>query len=307
MVNKLKGRISVFSVITVIAAILILLPLSNVFTNIFTTASKEWVHIRTHLLADYIKNTILLIILTASVSGIIGFTSAYFVTFYEFKGRKLFSWIMMLPLAIPSYIAAFTYSDMFSYTGIFGRTLRSIGVDKPIDIMNIVGASIIFSLTLYPYVYLMVKSSLQKNSTVYIENAKLLKATKAKIFTKVILPLTRPALVAGTLLVVLETLNDYGVVKYFNVRVFSFAIFDAWYRFNSIQSAMRLSGILMLIVFSVIVIEKLLRGKRKFTASVKSAPLKREKISKQKKHTSYQYPFNNLLIWILSSSIRNVL
>lgn len=282
MLNKLKGRVSMFSVVTVIAAVLILLPLSNVITNIFTKSTTEWVHIRTHLLADYIKNTILLIVLTATLSSIIGFVSAYFVTFYEFKGRKLFSWILMLPLALPSYIAAFTYSDMFSYTGTISRFMRSIGLDKPIDIMSLVGASVIFSLTLYPYVYLMVKSSLKKNSSIYIENAKMLRASKTKIFTKVIIPLSRPAIVAGTLLVVLETLNDFGVVKYFNVRVFSFAIFDAWYRLGSLQSALRLSGILMLIVFGLIVIEKLLRGKRQFNTSVKSSPLEREKLSIKK-------------------------
>jgi iron(III) transport system permease protein len=110
----------------------------------------------------------------------------------------------------------------------------------------------------------------------------MLRAGKTKIFTKVILPLSRPAIVAGTLLVVLETLNDFGVVKYFNVRVFSFAIFDAWYRLSSLQSALRLSGILMVIVFSIIVIEKLLRGKRQFNTSVKSSPLQREKLTKKK-------------------------
>ena len=282
MFNKLKGRVNIFTVVTIVAAILILLPLSNVFTNIFTKPTTEWVHIRTHLLAEYIKNTVLLILLTATMSSVLGFISAYFVTFYDFVGRKLFSWIMVLPLAIPSYILAFTYSDMFSYTGSISRFLRKLGMNEPIDVMSLFGAAVIFSLTLYPYVYLTVKSSLQKNSSIYIENAKMLNASKAKIFTKITLPLTRPAIVAGTLLVILETLNDFGVVKYYGVRVFSFAIFDAWYRLNSIQSAMRLSGILMLIVFLVIIVEKLLRGKRRFTSSVKSPPIVRQKLSKKK-------------------------
>lgn len=287
MMYRFKGRMNVFAIVTFVSAILIILPLSNILTNIFTPASSEWIHIKNYLLKEYIINTVILILLTAALSAFLGFVSAYIVTFYEFRFRKLISWLFILPLAIPSYIAAFTYADMFSYTGVIARGLRMFGYEQPIDIMNLVGASTIFSLTLYPYVFLMVKSSLQKNSRVFIENAKLLKASSTRIFLKVILPLTRPAIVAGTLLVILETLNDYGLVRYYGVRVFSYAIFDSWFRLNSPQSAMRLSGILMVIVFILIIIEKLLRGKRRYHQSVKSSPVQKIQISTQKQILVY--------------------
>ncbi|MFK5884023.1 MAG: iron ABC transporter permease [Candidatus Izemoplasma sp.] len=279
MINLIKRKVNIFSVISIIAVLFILLPLSNLFIDIFDSPSDTWIHIKTYLLAEYIKNTLVLIFFTGLFSAILGFSSAYIVTFYEFKFRKQFSWLLILPLALPSYIAAFIYADMLSYTGIITRTLSGMGINKLIDIMSMQGAIFIFSFTLYPYVYMIVKSSLSKNSTIFIDNAKLLKASKLKIFTKVILPLSRPALVAGTLLVVLETLNDYGVVKYFGVRVFSYAIFDAWFRLSDLSSAVRLSAIAMIIVFLIIFIEKIIRGKRKYTSSIKSSTVIRKKLN----------------------------
>lgn len=275
----IKTKINIFSVISIISALLILFPLSNIFIGIFNSPSDTWVHIKTYLLEEYIRNTIVLILFTGIFSATLGFASAYIVTFYEFKFRKAFSWLLILPLALPSYMAAFIYADMFSYTGVITRMFNHIGIHKLIDVMSMQGAIFIFSFTLYPYVYMIVKSSLSKNSSIFIDNAKLLKATKFKIFTKVILPLSRPALVAGTLLVILETLNDYGVVKYFGVRVFSYAIFDAWFRLSDLSSAIRLSAIVMIMVFLVIFIEKLIRGKRKYTNSIKSSPIIRKKLT----------------------------
>lgn len=282
MITIIKTKVNIFSVISVIAALLILLSLSNIFIGIFEPSTDTWIHIKKYLLSEYIRNTAILIVFTSILSATLGFVLAYIVTFYEFRFRKVFSWLLILPLALPSYMAAYIYADMFSYTGTITRTLNDFGINKLVDVMSMQGAIVIFSLTLYPYVYMIVKSSLGKNSTVYIENAKLLKASKFKILTKIILPLTRPALVAGTLLVILETLNDYGVVKYFGVRVFSYAIFDAWFRLSDLSSAIKLSAIAMVIVFVVIFAEKLLRGKKQYTNSIKSSSVIPVKLSFKK-------------------------
>lgn len=280
MIKKHIKSLNLFSIISIISAILIMMALINMFSNILSPPSDTWYHIKNYLLAEYLKNTFILIFFTGLLSGFLGFMSAYIVTFYEFKGRKLFSWILILPLALPSYIAAFIYSDMFSYTGIFSRTLRSIGINKYIDIMSISGAIVIFSFTLYPYVYMLVKSSLSKNSSLFIENAKLLKAKPLRIFTKIVLPLTRPALFGGVLLVLLETLNDYGVVRYFGVRVFSYAIFDSWFRLGDLTSAVRLSAIVLIIVFILVNLEKILRGRKKYTANVKTKPIIKKQVNR---------------------------
>ncbi len=272
----IKPRLHIFSIISIIASLLIILPLLQIVFGLFTPASDAWIHIRTHLLRGYLFNTMILIIAVAILSTSIGLFTAFVVTRFEFKGRQLLSWTLILPLAIPSYIAAYIYVDMMSYTGTFSRFFRAIfNAEHGINIMNMPGAILLFSLTLYPYVYMFSKSALEKQSASYEENARLLGAYKFRIFWRVILPLLRPALVAGTLLVVLETLNDYGVVEYLNIRVFSFAIFDAWFRLGDTAAAIRLSGVLMLVVFVIIFIERVLRGKKRYYMHVKNRPIKR--------------------------------
>ncbi len=275
MLKRLKRNINIFSVISVAAALLIVLPMLNILIEILSPASDAWKHIRTNLLNDYITNTLVMIGFVAVFSALVGLYSAYIITRYEFKGRKLLSWVLILPLAMPSYIAAYVYADMVSYTGTLSRLFRMMNLPFRLNIMNMPGAIFIFVLTLFPYVYMMVRSSLSKQSASFSENARLLGANKIRIFFKVILPLLRPALVAGTLLVVLETLNDYGVVAYFNVRVFSFAIFNAWFSLGDTVAAIRLSAVLMVLVFVIIVAERMLRGKRRYTIHVKGRPVNR--------------------------------
>lgn len=263
---------------SIVIGILILLPIVNILFEFFETSSPTWEHIKTHLLKEYILNSIVLIILVGVMTLILGFTSAYFVSRYNFKGRKFLSWMLVIPLAVPSYIAAYVYADMFSYTGTIGRFLSSIGMNGQINIMNMLGASLIFAFTLYPYVYLLTLTSLSRQSSSYLESATLLGASKWKRLVTVTIPLARPALVAGTLLVILETLNDYGVVQYFNVRVFSFAIFNAWFSLGDVTSAIRLSAYLMVLVFAVILIERAFRGRRQYHMHVKTKLVSRRKI-----------------------------
>jgi iron(III) transport system permease protein len=289
MLKKWMKHLNIFSVLSIAIGLLILLPMVNILFELFSPASEAWDHIRTYLLKDYILNSILLIILTVSIALLIGFVSAYFVARFDFKGRKLLSWVLVLPLAIPSYIAGYIYADMTSYTGTLTRLLN-----LNINIMNIYGASIIFAFTLYPYIYLLSLSSLSRQSASYIESSTMLGASKWRSLFKITLPLLRPALVAGSLLVILETLNDYGLVHYFNVRVFSFAIFNAWFSLGDVASAIRLSAYLMAIVFGVILIERFLRGRRRFQMNVRSKRILRKKLK-----TSHQVIVLSILLFIL--------
>ncbi len=276
MLKALRHRTSIFSVISIIAALLIVVPMLNILIELFSPTSSAWEHIRTNLLSGYIINTVVLIVFVAVFSAALGLFSAVMVTRYEFKGRRVLSWFLILPLAIPSYIAAYIYADMVSYTGTIGRFLRFLNMPFSVDIMNMGGAVFIFVITLYPYVYMITRASLTRQSASFSENAQMLGASPVRTLFTVIIPLLRPAVVAGTLLVVLETLNDYGVVAYLNVRVFSFAIFDAWFRLGDTVAAIRLSAVLMVIVFMVIFIERILRGKRRYAANVKTRPLERK-------------------------------
>ncbi len=278
MLSRIKRNINVFSVISVIAALLIVIPMLNILLEVLSPPSAAWVHIRENLLNAYIRNTLLLIGFVAVFSALLGLFSAYVVSRFEFRGRNLLSWMLILPLAMPSYIAAYIYADMFSYTGTIARFMRSANIPLRVNMMNLSGAIFIFTMTLFPYVYMMSRSALSSQSASFSENARLLGANRFRVLSRVVLPLLRPALVAGTLLVVLETLNDYGVVAYYNVRVFSFAIFNAWFSLGDTTAAIRLSGVLMLIVFAIIFIERAIRGKRQYSMHVKGKPVEPKKL-----------------------------
>jgi iron(III) transport system permease protein len=294
--NRFKGKVNLFSILSIVIGVVILLPLVNILFELFNPSTPIWEHIKEYLLVEYITNSILMIVMVAAMSILIGFSSAYFVSRYEFKGRRWLSWMLALPLAVPSYIAAYIYADMTSFTGTLPRMLRLIGINSQINIMNIFGASLIFSFTLFPYIYLLTLSSLSKQSASYSESATLLGANRWKRLFSITIPLARPALIAGSLLVILETLNDYGVVQYFNVRVFSFAIFNAWFTLGDVTSAIRLSAYLMLIVFSVILVEKALRGRRQYSLHVKTKGIKRRKIKGLKQVGILSFLWGILLI-----------
>lgn len=277
MKRYIKYKPDIFTILSIISGILILLPLFNILVELFSPATQEWMHIKTYLLKTYITNTIILVLLVSIIAITLGLFSAYFISRFEFKGRKLLSWLLVLPLALPAYIAGYIYADMTSYTGTLTQILNAIGITKTIDIMHTFGASIIFAFTLYPYVYLLALSSLSRQSSTYTDSAKLLGAGSFKRFMTITLPLLRPALVAGSLLVILETLNDYGLVHYFNIRVFSFAIFNAWFSLGDVTSAIRLSAYLMVTVFVIILIERALRGRKKYHMPNKSRLISRQK------------------------------
>lgn len=295
MLKKWFRHLNIFSILSIVIGVLILLPLINILFELFAPATDTWIHIRTYLLYEYILNSLILVFTTVSIALLIGFLSAYFVARFDFKGRKWFSWMLVLPLAIPSYIAGYIYADMTSYSGTVTRFFQMFNLTVDLNIMNVFGASIIFAFTLYPYIYLISLASLSRQSASYIESSTMLGASKWRSLFKITLPLLRPALVAGSLLVILETLNDYGLVHYFNVRVFSFAIFNAWFSLGDVVSAIRLSAYLMIIIFSLILIERALRGRKSYQMHVRSKEIIRKKLSKK-----YQIFVIILLIFILS-------
>ncbi|MGL5352521.1 MAG: ABC transporter permease, partial [Clostridium sp.] len=188
-------------------------------------------------------------------------------------------------LAIPAYIGAYTYTGIIGYTGVIQSFLRNnLGLEvnqKYFNIMSIQGAIFIFTIFLLPYVYMVVRAYLEKQSASLIENARLLGENSLGVFLRVVVPISRGAIVAGTTLVVLEVLSDYGVVSYFGVQTFSTAIFKSWFSMSDIDSAIRLSAILLVSVFIVMSGEKLLRGRKRYSSTnTKIRPLGRKKLSK---------------------------
>ncbi|MEX2104053.1 MAG: ABC transporter permease subunit, partial [Bacilli bacterium] len=233
--------------------------------------NENWQHIKEYMLTDYIFQSLTLVLFTGLFTVIIGVTLAWIVTAYEFPFKRFFRWAFILLLAIPPYIAAYTYSSMLSYTGIVQKTLRNhfgIQLDQAyFDIMSMKGAVFIFTMFLFPYVYVMTKTFLERQSAAYVENARLLGRNSFQIFFHVILPISRAAIIGGVSLVIFEVLNDYGVTSYFGITTFTTAIFQTWFGMYDIDSAMRLAALLMSGIIGLFIIERLLRSRQKFSSS----------------------------------------
>ncbi len=190
---------------------------------------------------------------------------------YKFKGRQFYDLVLFLPLAIPTYIMAFTYGDILSYTGPIQSYIRNnfseIYYLFNKDFLQIEILAIILGLALYPYIYSVSRVSFSLIGSNYLNLSKTLGLSSFKTFIKIILPLSSPAIFSGLFLVIMEVLNEYGAVKYFGVNTYTTGIFRAWFSMNDISSAIILAFILMLIVFLLFFLEKKYHSKYKFNYS----------------------------------------
>ncbi|WP_194775067.1 ABC transporter permease [Pararhodonellum marinum] len=299
-------------------ALLILLavvtPIGTILFKLFEKPGSSWSHIVDNLLFGYFQNTLLLLIGVALVTFLLGVSTAWLVSNYNFPGRKYFEWLLILPLGFPGYIMAYTYVGILDYTGpIQGFLRNTLGISvrgSLIDIMNLPGAIFILSITLFPYVFLISRTSFLQQSKTLQEAASLLGSNRLNTFIKVALPLARPAIVAGIALASMEVLNDYGTVKYFGVNTFTTGIFRAWFSMGDASTAIYLAGILMVFVFVILYIESLQRGNKRYSFNASShKPTARVNVSSGKKAlyfsicatlfaVSFFIPFLQILYWV---------
>ena len=276
--------------------------------------NENWSHIIDTVLLRYVSNTFWLIIGVGLLTSIIGFTSAWLTTLYKFPFVKTFEIALVLPLAFPTYIIAFTYDGMFGYTGsitqglleFFGLSLGDIYIP---DILTLEGVIFVMSLVLYPYVYLISKASLLNQSSNALESARTLGTGSLRLFTKVGIPLAWPAIIAGATLAIMEAISDYGAVNHYGVDTFTIGIFRTWNGLGDQASSAKLAAILMLFVLVIILVERASRGKRKFDSSGKqNRPLSKIKLKGSKAafafiacfipiFLGFIMPFIQMIIW----------
>jgi len=266
----MNKKADIWSRLTVVNVGLLLLPIIVIlYQLVFGGGSDNWTHIKEYMLKKYMLNTLLIVVFTALGTGIIGGSLAWLVTAFDFPFRRFLKWALMLPLAIPAYIGAYTYQGLLTYTGVIQSFLRNeLGLQvnqQYFNMMHLPGTVFIFILFLYPYVYTVTRGFMAKHTASLIESARVLGHPPRKLFLTVILPLCRGALIGGVSLVIMEVLNDYGVVKYYGVPVFSTAIFKAWFSMGDVNAAIRLSALLMVFVFLFMSGERVLRGRRRYS------------------------------------------
>lgn len=277
-----SNTISSWLIVALATMLLLGLPIYTVIIGLLKGPGEYWGHLQQYLLPGYIANSILLVLGTGILTLVWGLPAAWLVSTTEFPGRKLLEWLLIMPLSIPTYIMAFTYAGIFDYTGFVQTTLRDLFGFRVlhIDILNIYGAMLVMSLALFPYVYIIARTAFLSRFRALIEASQTLGASVTKSFFKVILPISRPALVAGLSLVAMEVLNDYGAVTYYGVTTFTTGIFRSWFSLEDIQAAIYLSAMLLITVFFILLLEKYFRGNERFYNPVLvDRPLQKRKLA----------------------------
>ncbi len=303
--------------VPLLAAALVSLPLIAILSYWFVPDQGSWDHLAEHVLGDYIFNSFALLIGVGLITGTVGVSTAWLVAAYEFPLRRHLEWALLLPLSLPTYIIAFTYGGILDEMGPVQsslRTLLSVPLGQPLpfpEIRSLPGVTIVMSLVLYPYVYLICRAVIATQIQHLTDIAQVLGLSEFKRFYRVVLPLVRPALVAGIGLAVMEALSDFGSVSFYGVPTFTTGIYRTWFNLGDLPSAARLSSLLMLFMLALIFVERLSR--RNIHVDVANQPLGMRRTTLQGRRASlttlfclspvlfgFCIPVTQLVVWATS-------
>jgi len=246
-------------------------PILIVLASLFGEYSDNWIHLYNYVLGDYVYNSFLLIIGVSTISLFLGIGTAWLTSNYSFFGKNFFDWALILPLAVPPYILAYTFTGLFDSYGTANNLIREIFLLNSEyiffpNVRNIYGAIIVFSFTLYPYIYLATRIAFINQSRSLREVGETLGFSKFGVFFKLVLPMIRPAIIGGLMLVIMETLSDFGAVEHFAIQTFTTGIFRTWYGMYDLQTAMQLSSLLLIFITFFLVLERYSRNNISYTS-----------------------------------------
>ena len=264
------GGLSLLALAALAVAALAAAPILSVWTNLLAGGTGEtWAHLASTVLPEYVANTLWLCLGVGLGVIVVGVATAWLVTMHEFPGRRLFEWALVLPLAVPAYVMAYTYTDLLQFVGpVQGWLRESFGWQKADywfpDVRSTGGAVAMFTFVLYPYVYLLARTAFLERASGMLEVGRSLGLSAWGSFFRISLPLARPAIAAGTALALMETLADYGTVAYFAVPTFTTGIYRAWFSLGDRAAAAQLSAALLGFVILVLLLERASRGRARF-------------------------------------------
>ncbi len=254
-------------------AFLVALPILVVLGSVFADSGEVWSHLSSTVLPQYIANSLWLMLGVSLGVLVIGVGTAWLVSLCRFPGRRLFEWGLLLPLAAPAYLLAYTYTDVLEYYGPVQMGLRSLfGWESATaywfpNVRSVGGAIIMFSLTLYPYVYMLSRVAFLEQSTRTLEASRSLGCGPWRSFFIIALPLARPSIIAGLSLALMETLNDFGTVQFFGVTTFTTGIYRTWFGMGERVAAAQLAAMLMLFILALVLLEKWSRRQARYYQS----------------------------------------
>lgn len=271
MPHHFSGRLR--QALFLLLALLLMLPVLSVFAawlpwgDSSPESGQILLEMSRTVLPDYALTTLWLCLLVAAGVSLIGLSAAIAVTLFEFPGRRLLAWALLLPLAMPAYVVAYAYTDFFQYSGPLQNFLRlNLGLQGRVfpEVRSLGGAAWVFTFTLYPYVYLLARTALGERSANLMEAARLLGAPLRRRILAVALPLARPAVAAGVALALMETLADFGVASYFGIQTFSAGIYKAWLAMDNRVAAAQLAALLLLVVALLLGLERRAQSRLRF-------------------------------------------
>jgi iron(III) transport system permease protein len=258
-------RLGAYAVAAIVA-----LPLLGIASSLFSWQSELWRHLAETQLGDIVGNTIVLLIGVGIGTVVIGTGTAWLVTMCRFPGSRTLQWALLLPLVMPTYIIGYAYADLLTFAGPLQSALRTaMGWGRgdywfP-EFGSPQGVALLFTLVLYPYVYLAARAAFLSQSQSLLEASRILGNGPWRTFLRVGLPLARPAIAAGVALALLETLADFGTVQYYGIHTFTTAIYRTWYGLGNRDGAAQLSLILIVIAVALVALEYRSRGQARFT------------------------------------------
>ncbi|WP_313591964.1 ABC transporter permease [Agrobacterium cavarae] len=271
------SRVSPLTIAAMLLSALVAMPLIAIFVIALTGGTNGWQHLLVNVLPRSGAQTLLLLVMTGAFTTITGVTTAWLVTMFDFPFRRLLSFALVLPLAIPSYLAAYAFGEFLDFAGPVQSGLRALFGYQTIrdywfpDIRSLGGAVLVLGSVLYPYIYLSTRAAFGLQGRFAADAARTLGVGPLRLFLSVQLPMARPAIIIGLALVMMETLNDIGAVEYLGVHTLTFTIYETWLNRGNLAGATQIAACLVLIVGALIVIERRARRRQRFAAGKATA------------------------------------
>jgi iron(III) transport system permease protein len=274
---RLSQWVDGWSVVALMLALAVALPVLVVASSLLQPAGGVWSHLAQTVLWDYLANTFLLAVGVGLGVTLIGVGTAWLVTMCHVPSRGILEWALLLPLAVPTYIIGYTYTDLLQYAGPVQSTLREVMDWTRNDywfpqIRSLGGATVVMTLVLYPYVYLLARAAFLEQCICMIDVSRTLGRGAWGSFFDVAVPLARPAIAGGVALALMETLADFGTVQYFGVNTFTTGIYRTWFALGEPVAAAQLAAALMMVIFLVLALERLTRGLARYQHTAASRP-----------------------------------
>ena len=272
---RLRGRGWLLASLGIAA--LVLVPILALVWQATHGSAGLWSHLAAHVLPHALRQTVILMAGVGVLVAVIGTSTAWLVTAYDFPGRRFLEWALLLPLAVPTYIVAYAYLDLLHPLGPFQTLVRAVlGYDSPRDfrlpdIRSMTGAILLLSLVLYPYVYLPTRAMFLTQAANLVEAARTLGTSRAQIFRRVALPLARPAIAVGVSLALMETLNDIGASEFLGVRSLTIAVYTTWVTRSDLPGAAQIALVMILLVVALVSLEKWARRRQRYATGAQRA------------------------------------